>query len=604
MCQRIGFLLLILAAGTLGAQQFNAVPLEHTAYTIIEMGVLRGIIAPPHSARPWQEYTIKQKLREMLDAPAGKLSPRERDIVSGVLRSFVRDNGLARAAGSYRTETAFRGVRFSFAGGLCWESSLALGAPNPAAGSVNRGTLSLAGDIGEQVSWSVMPGIGSAHISRERLGLRTVPPDAYSRDGEYVPAESLPPVYAVPAFFPYTFSKRWDAVIVPSGDLDMRRDWPDEFAFTGEILSGLNASLFDNRMQLRLGRMRRDWGPAANGSSLFLNANARPFAAFEGTVIPFPWLRFSFLTGIPEYYSEDTQGQDADPYPNMLSLTYLEFDTGKYFHIDFGAAAVWPKRAEPGYVFPLAGNFLYRNNVGDFDNTALYANMEIRLPGIATFWGSLFVDEIHFGEDSFFNMDRQMYAYQGGIKAAVAWLPLGAFTLRYSKVEPYCYTSQSTETPWGSAPADTAYRTNGEPLGFYLPPNSDELLIRVEAAPLPGIQGHVQYQMIRHGAEYGYGAVDGSSLGDKRPDAYSSKYFLMDGVYQWDTVIKAGASYRFKISGVPLSIFAETGLVITRFTINGSAGIGNEADYETIDNTVYRAGIACIASIGFRIFGE
>ena len=592
-----------MCAGTLSAQQFNSVPLGHPAYDIIELGVLRGVIAPPHSARPWQEYMVKQKLREMLDDPTRRLSRRERDIVARALGSFARNNGLSRAAGGYRIENSFKRRRFSFENGFGWESGFAIGAPNAAIGSINMGKAYLAGDAGEHVSWNLTMRAGFLGVTRVWMGPRTAPPN--DDPGEYGSPEARPPVYEVPAFFPYAFSKRWDAVVFPSSTQDSLRAWPDEFAFAGEMLSELNAGLFDNRMQLRLGRMRRDWGPAGNGSSLFLNAEARPFTAFEGTVVPFPWLRFSFLTGVPEYYNGDNPRPDADPYPNILSLSYLEFDTGAYFHIDFGGSVVWPKRPEPGYVFPLGGNFLYRDNVGDFDNAALYANLELRLPGIARLWGSLYIDEIAFNQDAFFNLDRQIYAYQGGVKAAVAWLPLGAFTLRYSKVEPYCYTSHTnTETPWSRAPAGTAYMNNGEPLGFYLPPNSDELLIRLEAAPLPGVKGYTQYQMIRHGVEYGYGAVDGSSLWEKLTDAYSSKYFLMDGVYQWDNVIKAGASAGFTIRGIPLSVFAEAGLAITRFTINGSAGAGNEGDYEIIDNAVYRAGVAGIVSIGFKVFGE
>jgi hypothetical protein len=108
--------------------------------------------------------------------------------------------------------------------------------------------------------------------------------------------------------------------------------------------------------------------------------------------------------------------------------------------------------------------------------------------------------------------------------------------------------------------------------------------------------------MIRHGADYGYGAVPGSSLYDVLDDGNSAKYFLMDGVYQWDNVIKLGGSCNLKTTGIPLAIFAETGLIVTNYTINGDAGIGNEADYETLNDAVYRARTGFLFSIGFRVF--
>jgi hypothetical protein len=108
--------------------------------------------------------------------------------------------------------------------------------------------------------------------------------------------------------------------------------------------------------------------------------------------------------------------------------------------------------------------------------------------------------------------------------------------------------------------------------------------------------------MTRHGVDYGYGAVGGSSLNSSLDDAAFTKYFLMDGVYRWDDIIRLGVSFRFKTGVVPFTVFAETGLVITRFTINGTAGSGNEADYEALDDDVYRAGTGFIFSLGLKLF--
>jgi len=209
-----------------------------------------------------------------------------------------------------------------------------------------------------------------------------------------------------------------------------------------------------------------------------------------------------------------------------------------------------------------------------------------------TLWGSFFIDRMNLSSND------NSYAYQAGIKTIIHWLPLAAFTLRYTKIEPYCYTGA-----WN--PPDSALVSEQESLGYYLPPNSDELLVRFEFMFLAAIKNYVQFQLIRHGVDYGYGAVGGSSRYDTGANNYSAKYFLKDGVYQWDNILKWGGSCNVKAGGaqgVPLSIYAETGLVVTNFTINGDAGVGHEADYEHLSDSVYRPDTYVIFSFGFRLF--
>ncbi|MDR1252354.1 MAG: hypothetical protein LBK62_09320 [Treponema sp.] len=622
MYKKTGFCLLfvlLISAATLTAQQLNSVPLGHAAYNLIEMGVLRGVITPPPSAKPWSEVTITGKLRGMLDAPAGKFSKKELDIITGVLAPFERKNGIDYKAGRYYGEKPVLGQRVSLESGMNWGSDFSVKAPDAKIGSVNTGELYLAGDMGEHFSWNFRGRAGFFSIGRTQLGLHPDPLYVDPKYGPYdgnpnsqghhyyydIPSQSWSPVYSIPAFFPYTFSKQWEAGVFAPSDMAGYGGWPEKFAFGYEIISEMNTGLFSNLMTFRFGRMRRDWGPESSGSSLFMNGQARPFMAIEGSVTPYSWLRFSVLTGVLEYQNNNNQWTDSDPFQSLFSLTYLELDSGKHFHFDFGSATIWPKRFELGYIFPLNSNFFYQNNVGDFDNLGLFADLEYRWPGLFKIWGSLYLDEIRPVLGSFFSLDRNMYAYQGGIKADIKGLPFGAFTVRYTKIEPYTYTHEYTETPWNRVPSDTAYLNNGESLGFYLPPNSDELLIRLESMFRPDAGAHVQYQLIRHGADYGYGRVDGSSLRDKIvKDDNSEKHFLRDGVYQWDHVIKLGGSYSLKSRNIPLSLYAETGLVVTRFTINNNFGSGseNEGDFHALDDAEYNADTGFIFSLGFKLF--
>jgi hypothetical protein len=160
---------------------------------------------------------------------------------------------------------------------------------------------------------------------------------------------------------------------------------------------------------------------------------------------------------------------------------------------------------------------------------------------------------------------------------------------------------------------DTSYSNNGESLGYYLPPNSDEIALRLESTLLPGTRAHVQYQLIRHGVEYGYGRVDGSSLRDKIVKSEdSNKYFLRDGVYQWDNVIKTGGSFSLRGFNIPAVLYAEAGLVLTNFSKAAvpyapgdpeakDQGRG-DGDYSFFSDDTYKSGMGFIVSLGFRIF--
>jgi hypothetical protein len=192
-------------------------------------------------------------------------------------------------------------------------------------------------------------------------------------------------------------------------------------------------------------------------------------------------------------------------------------------------------------------------------------------------------------------------------------LPFGQVQLRYSKIEPYTYTHPRDIVPWyGSNAMETAYISGGAPLGYYLPPNSDEVLLKVELAPALTTRLYGQYQMIRHGAEHGTGAVDGSSwLSELSPDDRSTdprlrKYFLKDGAYQWSHVLKVGGEHTLgKGRTMPVHLFGDIGVVYSYYTnIDGDPNTGTPGDYSVVDTPEYPKVITPVATIGLRFFAD
>jgi hypothetical protein len=530
------FLLVLLT--NLGAQEYVSVPLDNSAYDIIEMGVMRGIITPPPSAKPWSVSVVRKKLWEMLDDPEEVLSYIEEEMLEYAYSSFEREEGFD--------------LLFS------WESNFAVQAPDAAISSVNLAKIAAGGDIIGFMSWSITAMGEFLYIERNNQG--------------------------VPARFPYTMSKTWDGGVLSLRTPDAYFSWPEDPSLAAGLLGEFSGVLFEQQLQFRLGRIRRDWGRGTSGSSLFINANGSPFIALEGIYSPFAWLDINFLTGVTEYYQNENQWpqQNDSLFVNMLSAVQFEFSPVRFIYFNIGGSALWLHQV----------------------NLAAFTSLELRMPGLLKVWGSLFVDNLASLPNEFLFTNGNSYAYQAGLKTAVQWLPFGAFSFRYTKIEPYCYTDSYDGYNGRPLPSMSAFVNSGESLGYYMPPNSDELLFCLEAMFLPDLKTNVQFQMTRHGADYGIYKIDGSSLNDKLSDANSKKHFLEDGVYQWNNVIKLGGSYKFKIGRIPISVYAETGLVFTSFTINGAAGAGNKADYDLLDNSAYHNSTGFIFSAGFRLFSR
>jgi hypothetical protein len=138
-----------------------------------------------------------------------------------------------------------------------------------------------------------------------------------------------------------------------------------------------------------------------------------------------------------------------------------------------------------------------------------------------------------------------------------------------------------------------------------LPPNSDEILVRFETLPTLRSRTFFQYQMMRHGVEYGPGMVDGSSLAviDHNYSENRKKYFLHDGVYQWNHVVKAGGSYR--LNNIPISLFGEFGVIITQFSETGAdPGTEENLPYHFLGapTAFYKPSVGVILTLGLRLF--
>ncbi|MCL2380172.1 MAG: hypothetical protein FWC64_01100 [Treponema sp.] len=657
---------------SLSAQTHIAVPLGHPVYHVLEQAQMRGLLRFLPTARPYTRAQVLSFITEILNADDerrfGGLTIEERRI----LQQFRQDlnpqrGGLDLVRGTLSTSQEPGGTYFStefgfginlgfsasffpIAGGFrgaAFDSNdpdnpdLFAGANHPASGDFFTGIdsgiyFSFMGDLGRNLSYGFTLGGSFIRTPRAVLGrMNTFSPglhedvwtnDRYPNDPARRNRRIL--VHSEPlTHFPFSYRKNWDGSVWFMGGLDAGgfEPWPDVLSVGYFMMPEMAGTALDGHIFLRVARLDREWASMANNSSLILNQSAQQFLAAEVTFAPLPWISFSALTGILEYdpMMLETGGgsglkEAAEVFQNAFSINVLEFNVRNHFRVNFGTATIWPKRFHLGYMFPLADTFLTQNNTGDFDNSALFINLLGQYPGLGKLWFSFFADEISLGDINrdFFNMSRMMIAYQFGMTVHVPWfrrlLPFNSLTISYTRVEPYNYTHTREIIPgYGDLLMETNWVNFGRALGHYIPPNADQLLVRFTAMPTPASTINFQYQLIRHGANYGDRAVGGSShWSELDPWGRQSKpnlrkFFLRDGAYQWTHMFRFGGSYSFTSVNLPISAFAEFGWVYSFFTDIDSdirPNSGSPSSFRRINTPEYPRALRFIAVLGVRIF--
>jgi len=626
---------------SLSAQTHISVPLESPVYAVIEQAQIRGLCGYLPSTKPYSQAMILRVIEEILESDPLHEFTRLKETERDILEQFKKDMNVGRKGVNFTNGTVsnehiwhdvyFSGV-FGFgadadfgagyyqtASGYSYAASddpLFEGAAFPKSGDLFADYnitpyISFIGDLGKSVSYGFTISGFIGKSPRAIFGQYETTP--YDPDDDETHYQKFPARSEPLAYFPYTYKKKWDAFVFDASDIGNASmlAYPENFSLGYSMTPELSGELFNGHVMYRFARMDREWSSPISKGSLVLNQSAQPFLAIETVVVPFDWISFSSLTGILEYNNaigSDNRAllKDASAtFQNAFSIIMLELSHKKNFKVSLGSSAVWAKRFELGYIFPLAENFLYQNNIGDYDNLGLFLNFEGQYPaGLGKAWVSAFIDEISF-ESGLTEKDRTMYAFQVGGLFYIPWLPFASLTLSYTKIEPYNYTHSRLETPWyGNNLMETNYVNFGKSLGHYLPPNSDEILVGIQTIPAPRSLVRFQYQMIRHGADYGDRAVDGSSLWSELKEKNRSsmmKYFLHDGAYQWMHIFKLGGEYSLTGKKIPVKLICEIGAVYSYFTDSDSE-LGTSGNISIINTPQYPHSLSFIFFAGLRLF--
>lgn len=505
------------------ANSYNTVGLNHSVYDLIEVDEGLGLFETDlGDVKPYTENYVLELLLE-LDRKRENLSDLECSILDDYLMDFENDSLSLLPPGLF--------LGFKIENKLDLSSSSDLH-------SVNLGVVGIKGTFYEVLSYNINLGIFYNSVNRDVVE-------------------------------PYTFTKEYDGfhMNLLGGDSYDYETGLNPVGISVNSLPELTLSLFDDNLLVGLNRVRRNWGEGE--SSLILSGTGRPIFGLD-----YRWKMNDHisLSGLYGSLSSSNGGNGGSKTENQKNLTvhYLEIFVNKYLDLAIFDNAIWGKRDEIGYMF-IMPTFLTQQVVGDVDNVALGGTITGKYPGVGKVYFSLYIDEVEIDNFSeFFHHNKNMYAWNTGIKTVIPKVPFGLFSFQYTKIEPYCYAHYMQEYPnYGDNLINTNYTNDGENIGYYLPPNSDEFLFKVSAKPFAGLDLGLKYSYIRHGDNSweGLSVEDGDTIpvggsvdkpliytDNADQELYVAKDFLNDGIYELIHTISLEIGYDFVVGKVPFGI--------------------------------------------------
>ena len=605
----------------------NTVSIDDEVYSVIMSCENKGLCSPVRASRPWTEKYILSKLNESLESLTDSNDDRNSfsyktilSVLKYQISRFERTEGLDIKNLSFRYENKDEEAPITFNFNDSLDGNFGTGiyekARTNALSYEFYNNFNFFGNFGKSLSYGVNAFVGFAEMPLENMGSYTVI-DKYIEPSHDINEKIT--TYKNNAYTPYSYTKKWDGSAYDLEDLGANglRGWPFGKSLVFGMKGEISASLLKDHVEIVYGRNLREWGGMDEGASLSLNSQARPFMAIETKFHLFDWLSLSTLTGSLEMPNQEFINgiaEDGDHFQNNFSLSLVELNF-KYVHFDFGSGTIWPKRSELGYLFPLIDNVVYQNNIGDRDNLSFSGNLKFRYPGIGSVWLSGYIDELSYFKLNVFTKMRNMTAYQAGAKFELPFLPFGNISFRYTKVNSYCYTHPSLNTGWyaygnytGNTTAlCTSYTNNGYSLGYYLPPNSDEFLIKASTLVNQWTNIFLQYQLIRHGVDFGDKQLKGGSLYSELWYDHSNlekpKKFLKDGCYEWTNVVSAGTDVNCRqFFGVPATLNFKASVLFTHYTDTGLNPGEIASSYSKIETEDYAKYAGFLVSLGVKMF--
>ena len=544
-----------------GAQSQLAVELGHPVYGVLEAAELRGVIARLSSVKPYTRAQVADLLA-VIQGRMGAFSTVERAEIMALAAEFM--DGARGDIG----QALWKALDDKAAVGAHIEATGRFGAAGPWSGD--------AADLWH-LNALFQPYIKAYPEPWLSLwGTIGITYDKINRD----------------LYMPYSFTKEWDSYHNAVSTTPYNDGEGDSPTWSFDLRNDISGTTGSGAFRFRLSRFRRDWGMGSG--SLSLSGSARPFMGIEAQFRPSDLFAVSHLVGSLGNWEKgdipNSENPAAITEQKMYAIQRLELFPFPWLTLAANSTVIGSKRLELGYLSPMMFALEYQVTMADVDNMGVQMDGQLLLKRFGKLYASFYIDEIELSSiREWFTRPRNMFALQGGARINVPWLSFGTFSAQYTKIEPFVYAHYPTWSPDSRLRVNTNYTHDGENLGYYLPPNSDEFLFRLEARPLPGLRASLQYSLVRHGdnSDDSYDAGDALIYGDvdkfqdySKLSSYPDKDFLHDGIYDYSHIGRLRVFWRpaeapvvFGVA-LPLELGAGYGLSWTRW----EDGTGGGAD--------------------------
>lgn len=446
-------LMVIVLSSSLWATKYHSVSLDSEAYRIIEVGENRGIIPLQTEVKPYNLNTVRKLLREI--KASEDISEKEREIIEKVLGEFDATYGSDSERDTSSSDIDILNyTRLGVGISTTQKVGLVKGGDKI---FDSRSSLSpyIRGDILGALSYDL-----NFSINYDKV-------DANA----YLPTELL---FSTEGFYMNLFE----------GGKRMQYLPDDNFYIGIETFPEMSTSIKDDIVSMRIGSVRRDWGPGVN--NLALSGSASVMTGFELALKPASWFNYSVMVaslgqaslnsvnGIP--WPSENMDNKTGLYSNNLSIHRVEI-TAFEIKASIWESVVWRKRFELQYLNPLGIYMFSQNALGDYDNCLAGFDVSYTVKNVGTLYAAFAMDEMNSFKHPI-TCPRNIFALQAG---GTFPLPVFSFTtlkLQATYVAPFFGAHYKDDAAvFGGVEYSTPYVNKGKNIGYPVNPDTIELLL-------------------------------------------------------------------------------------------------------------------------------
>ncbi|MCX8480302.1 MAG: hypothetical protein ORN58_00120, partial [Sediminibacterium sp.] len=254
------------------------------------------------------------------------------------------------------------------------------------------------------------------------------------------------------------------------------------------------------------GQDYQNWGEGVDGK-IVLSSKAPTYPYLKVAYKPVKWLKFSFMLAWLHSKVLDSGNFYNLPQPNIgafresyvdkyLSTHSIDFQIKKGLTLSLGESVIFSDKFQFNYIMPFnffkaAETNLNLGNNNASSNGQFFAQINSRNQIKNTqIYATLFIDEIRIATIFDSKKNRNQLAYTIGVNNTDLILSNLTVGIEYTKIRPFVYSN--------FIPAQT-YQHYNYSLGYWLPNNSDRVLMFINYTPVDKLYLQLRYSKISIG---------------------------------------------------------------------------------------------------------